>query len=74
MLGKKKVLLIRLDKIGDLICTLPADQILDSSAFDITWVVQKGLGQLLDLSENKIKYFEIDKKENNSSQEPKKDK
>ena len=61
MLGKKKVLLIRLDKIGDLICTLPADQILDSSAFDITWVVQKGLGQLLDLSENKIKYFEIDK-------------
>ena len=48
---KKKVLLIRLDKIGDLICTLPADQILDSSAFDVTWVVQKDLGQLLNLSE-----------------------
>lgn len=58
---KKKVLLIRLDKIGDLICTLPADQILDSSAFDVTWVVQKGLGQLLNLSKHKIKYIELDK-------------
>jgi ADP-heptose:LPS heptosyltransferase len=58
---KKKVLLIRLDKIGDLICTLPADQILDSKAYDITWVVQRGLGQLLDLAENKIQYLEIDK-------------
>ena len=66
---KKKVVLIRLDKIGDLICTLPADQILDSSAFEITWVVQLGLGQLLDLSERKIKYFEIDKlKPKNSHQ------
>ncbi len=59
---KKKVLLIRLDKIGDLICTLPVDQILDSEAYDITWVVQKGLGQLLDLSEKKIKYIELDQR------------
>ncbi len=66
---KKKILLIRLDKIGDLICTLPADQILDSNVYDCTWIVQKGLGQLLDLSEKKIKYFEIDK---NNTQESKK--
>ncbi len=65
---KKKVLLIRLDKIGDLICTLPADQILDSNAYDITWVVQRGLGQMLDLAENKIKYFEIDKSNPQASQ------
>lgn len=64
---KKKVLLIRLDKIGDLICTLPADQILDSNVYDVTWVVQRGLGQLLDLSEQKIKYFEIDKTKPNYS-------
>ncbi len=64
---KKKILLVRLDKIGDLICTLPADQILDSSAYDVTWVVQRGLGQLLDLSERKIKYFEIDKTNPNDS-------
>lgn len=61
-MAKKKVLLIRLDKIGDLICTLPVDQILDSEAYDVTWVVQKGLGQLLDLSEKKIKYIELDQR------------
>lgn len=50
---KKKVLLIRLDKIGDLICTLPVDQILDPSYYDITWVVQKGMGTIVDLGEKK---------------------
>lgn len=57
----KKVLLIRLDKIGDLICTLPADQILDESLYDVTWVVQKGLGHVVDLGEKKRKYIELDK-------------
>ncbi len=58
---KKKVALIRLDKIGDLICTLPADQVLDSSAYEVIWVIQKGLGALLDLSQKKINYIELDK-------------
>lgn len=61
MIQKKKVLLIRLDKIGDLICTLPADQILDPSLFEVTWVIQKGLGKLLDLADKKYNYLEIDK-------------
>lgn len=61
-MSKKKILLIRLDKIGDLICTLPTDQILDDSVYDITWVVQKGLGKILDLGEKKRKYIELDKK------------
>lgn len=60
-MNKKKVLLIRLDKIGDLICTLPADQVLDENLYDITWVVQKGLGQVVDLGAKKRKYLEIDK-------------
>lgn len=58
---KRKVLLIRLDKIGDLICTLPVDQVLDESIYDITWVVQKGLGPVVDLGIKKRKYFELDK-------------
>ena len=62
----KKVLLIRLDKIGDLICTLPADQILDESKYDVTWIVQKGLGAVVDLGEKKRRYIEIDK--NNPSE------
>lgn len=59
---KKKVLLIRLDKIGDLICTLPVDQILNEAVYESTWIVQKGLGQILDLGEKKRKYIELDKK------------
>jgi len=65
--AQKKVLLIRLDKIGDLICTLPADQILDTQYFDTTWVIQKGLGQILDLGDRKRKYIEIDKNNSQSS-------
>lgn len=59
--NKKKLLLIRLDKIGDLICTLPADQVLDENLYDITWIVQKGLGQVVDLGTKKRKYLELDK-------------
>ena len=58
---KKKVLLIRLDKIGDLICTLPVDQVLDENLYDITWVVQKGLGRVVDLGTKKRRYIELDK-------------
>jgi len=61
MIQSQKVLLIRLDKIGDLICTLPVDQILDDQYFETTWVVQKGLGQILDLGERKRNYIELDK-------------
>lgn len=59
--NKKKVLLIRLDKIGDLICTLPVDQILDPVIYDITWVVQKGMGIIVDLGVKKRNYIELDK-------------
>lgn len=65
---KKKVLLIRLDKIGDLICTLPADQILDEKLYDITWVVQKGLGQIINFGEKKRTYIELDKSRPQESQ------
>ncbi len=58
---KKKVLFIRLDKIGDLICTLPVDQILDEAEFDVTWIIQKGLGAVVDLGIKKRKYLELDK-------------
>ncbi len=58
---KKKILLVRLDKIGDLICTLPVDQVLDDAVYDVTWVIQKGLNKILDLGEKKRKYIELDK-------------
>jgi ADP-heptose:LPS heptosyltransferase len=58
----KKLVLIRLDKIGDLICTLPVDQVIDTNEYEITWIVQKGLGELVDLGGRRRKYFELDKK------------
>lgn len=68
-MSKKKILLLRLDKIGDLICTLPVDQVLDESVYDITWVVQKGLGKILDLGQKRRKYIELDKQNEKASQE-----
>lgn len=40
---KKKILLIRLDKIGDLICTLCVDQIAELKSYETSWVISKGL-------------------------------
>lgn len=60
-MNKKKVLLIRLDKIGDLICSLPADQVLDETQYEVTWAVQKGLGSVVELGEKKRQYIELDK-------------
>ena len=56
-----KIVLIRLDKIGDLICTLPTDQVLDQSAYDVTWVVQKGMGRIVEQGEKKRRFIELDK-------------
>ena len=59
--SRKKVVFIRLDKIGDLICTLPVDQFLDDKIFNITWVVQKGLGPVVELGARSRKFAELDK-------------
>jgi ADP-heptose:LPS heptosyltransferase len=64
---RKKIVLIRLDKIGDLICTLPVDQVIDANEFDITWIVQKGMGAVVDLEAQKRKYFELDKSDSKNS-------
>lgn len=59
--SRKKIILIRLDKIGDLISTLPVDQILDDTKYDVAWVVQKGMGAVVDLGVQKRSYIELDK-------------
>lgn len=43
--GSPRVFAIRLDKIGDLVSTLPADEALTGAA-NVTWVIAKGLGFL----------------------------
>lgn len=39
-----KICLIRLDKIGDLVSTLPVDQIPELAGHDVRWVISEGLG------------------------------
>lgn len=46
--AKKKILLIRLDKIGDLVCTMCVDQIPAMQDFDAHWVIAKGLSFIPD--------------------------
>ncbi len=64
---RKKILLIRLDKIGDLICTLPVDQVIDHLKYEVFWIVQKGMGQVVDLGVQKRNYFELDKNDSKTS-------
>ncbi len=63
----KKVVLIRLDKIGDLISTLAVDQAPFLTEADgpceVRWVVAKGLGFVPANSDPQRKFIELDKSE-----------
>lgn len=58
---KKRAVFIRLDKIGDLICTLPIDQAPELKDWEITWVISKGLSFIPEHAEPKRHYIELDK-------------
>lgn len=57
----KKAVFIRLDKIGDLVCTLPVDQIPFLKDWEITWVISKGLAFIPEHAEPRRKFIELDK-------------
>jgi len=57
----KKAVFIRLDKIGDLICTLPVDQVPELKDWEITWVIAKGLSFLPEHADPQRRYLELDK-------------
>ncbi len=61
----QKVLLIRLDKIGDLICTLCVDQVSFLQDKEIHWAISDGLGFVPSNSEPRRAFFEL-KKERSS--------
>lgn len=59
------ILLIRMDRLGDLICTLPVDQHPDliTGRYSTQWMISKGLGAVLDCArpprrgwENQLKF------------------
>lgn len=57
----KKVLLIRLDKIGDLICTLCVDQVSFLKDCDVQWAIAKGLSFVPENADPQRKFVELDK-------------
>lgn len=59
----KKVLLIRLDKIGDLISTMPVDQADLLKNCEVRWVIAKGLGFVPDHAIPKRTYIELSKED-----------
>jgi heptosyltransferase I len=59
----KKAVFIRLDKIGDLICTLPVDQVSYLQDWEITWVISRGLSFIPEHANPKRNYIELDKYE-----------
>jgi ADP-heptose:LPS heptosyltransferase len=61
---KKKILLIRLDKIGDLVCTMCVDQIAALKDYDTEWVIAKGLAFVPEHALPRRSFTEF-KKENN---------
>lgn len=57
-----KSVFIRLDKIGDLIASLPVDELsfLSEKNISVSWVISKGLGFIAESSLPKRKYLELD--------------
>ncbi|KYG67282.1 hypothetical protein AZI86_09790 [Bdellovibrio bacteriovorus] len=59
----KKVLLIRLDKIGDLICTLCVDQVRFLADCEVQWVIAKGLSFIPENADPRRSFIEISKED-----------
>lgn len=56
-----RLLLIRLDKIGDLVCTMCVDQIHGLENYETHWVISKGLGFIPDHALPRRNYTEFTK-------------
>ncbi|MBO9665761.1 MAG: glycosyltransferase family 9 protein [Bdellovibrio sp.] len=59
----KKILLIRLDKIGDLISTMCVDQASFLSGCEVKWVIAKGLAFVPEHADPKRSYLELSKED-----------
>lgn len=66
-----KVVFLRLDKIGDLIATLPVDQLpwLKEKQIEAKWVIAQGLGSIAKLATPAREFIELDLKDEKASTE-----
>ncbi len=64
-----KAIFLRLDKIGDLIATLPVDQLpkLQEKNISVKWVIAKGLGFIAKSADPAREFFELDLKDHKAS-------
>lgn len=64
-----KAIFLRLDKIGDLIATLPVDQMpwLRERNIAVKWVIAKGLGSIAKVAEPAREFIELDLKDKKAS-------
>ncbi len=68
-----KAVFIRLDKIGDLVSSLPVDQLAwltekkFQNKFQIKWVISKGLGWIAKVSDPTREYLELNPKDSKAS-------
>lgn len=56
-----KGLFIRLDKIGDLVSTVPCDEVLPKNV-ECTWMISRGLGTVLDCANPKRSWVDYEKR------------
>ena len=63
MLAPKRpqAVFIRLDKIGDLVCTLPVDEIAELQNWQIHWVIAKGLEALAEAAVPPRRFLELER-------------
>ncbi|MDZ4662345.1 MAG: glycosyltransferase family 9 protein [Pseudomonadota bacterium] len=57
----RKLLFIRVDRIGDLVLTLPVDQSLDTAKNEITWWISQGLEFIAEASQKKRTFLTVNK-------------
>jgi ADP-heptose:LPS heptosyltransferase len=62
-----KVIFLRLDKIGDLIATLPVDELPALEAYDCKWVIAEGLGLFCKNATPSREFIELDLKDSKLS-------
>lgn len=59
--ARPKILCVRVDKIGDLISTMPVDEIFPPAQFETAWVISKGLGFIAEEAIPPRRAFELSK-------------
>ena len=62
MAKKEKLLIVRMDKLGDLVLSLPVDQAPVAKACQVTWLISQGTGFIAQNAVPERSFYELEKK------------